>query len=215
MLLPAYVLFSWIEMHRPNFKNIMYTSQNIFQFVQSIVIFILLSWRHGKFQCCQLFCFYFEPSSPDNTFRLYTILRKRRGKRMLASGWLHPKPICNRCQMFFFCFEKKKLYWKWTLDMNMMIRVVLGSHLSCRLQLYIFLLENTDMGILIGNFDCGYSTVWKFSHFSTTLILREINFGWYHFWGFQWPKWISCNIGVAEKSWNFHIAYSQLGCPGL
>ena len=72
----------------------------------------------------------------------------------------------------------------------------------------------TDLGSRIGNFDCGYSTVWKFSHFSTTLILREINFGWYHFWGFQWPKWISCNIGVAEKWLNFHtVEYSQSKFP--
>ena len=28
-------------------------------------------------------------------------------------------------------------------------------------------------------FKCGYSTVWKFSNFPATLILREINFGWF------------------------------------
>ena len=32
---------------------------------------------------------------------------------------------------------------------------------------------NTDLGSLIENFDRGYSTVWKFRHFHTTLILRE------------------------------------------
>ena len=31
----------------------------------------------------------------------------------------------------------------------------------------------------------------------------------------KWPKLISRNIWVAEKSWNFHIVYSQLGCPCL
>ena len=35
----------------------------------------------------------------------------------------------------------------------------------------------TDLGSLIGDFDCGYSTEWKFSHLPATLILREINFG--------------------------------------
>ena len=29
------------------------------------------------------------------------------------------------------------------------------------------------------------------------------------------PKLNSCKIWVAEKSWNFHIVYSQLGCPSL
>ena len=33
----------------------------------------------------------------------------------------------------------------------------------------------TDLGSLIWNFDCGYSTVWEFSDFSGTLILREFN----------------------------------------
>ena len=38
-------------------------------------------------------------------------------------------------------------------------------------------LFDTDLGSLIGNFDCGHSTVWIFSNFpGTTLILREINF---------------------------------------
>ena len=35
------------------------------------------------------------------------------------------------------------------------------------------------------------------------------------FWASKWPKLISCKIWVAEKSWNFQIQYSQLGCPGL
>ena len=39
---------------------------------------------------------------PGSIFRLY-VWRKRRGMYRLASGWLHPKPICNkRCQL-----------WKW------------------------------------------------------------------------------------------------------
>ena len=37
----------------------------------------------------------------------------------------------------------------------------------------------TDLGCLIGNFDCGYSTLWKISNFPTTLILRKIKFGWF------------------------------------
>ena len=31
----------------------------------------------------------------------------------------------------------------------------------------------------------------------------------------KWPKLISRKIWVTEKSWNFHIEYSQLGCPGV
>ena len=31
----------------------------------------------------------------------------------------------------------------------------------------------------------------------------------------KWPKLISHKIWPAEKSWNFRIVYSQLGCPGL
>ena len=38
-------------------------------------------------------------------------------------------------------------------------------------------LVSTDLGCLIGIFDYGCSTVWKFNNFPDTLILREINFG--------------------------------------
>ena len=31
----------------------------------------------------------------------------------------------------------------------------------------------------------------------------------------KWPKLVSRKIWVAELSWNFHIVYPQLGCPGL
>ena len=31
----------------------------------------------------------------------------------------------------------------------------------------------------------------------------------------KWPELILRKIWVAEKSWNFHIVYSQLSCPGL
>ena len=52
----------------------------------------------------------------------------------------------------------------------------------------------TDLGSLIGNFDRGYSSDWKFSNFPATLILCEINLGWFqkgkncnfnNFWGFE------------------------------
>ena len=36
--------------------------------------------------------------------------------------------------------------------------------------------QGTDLGNLIGTFDFGYFTVWKFSNFPGTLILCEINF---------------------------------------
>ena len=37
--------------------------------------------------------------------------------------------------------------------------------------------QGTDLGSLVGNFNCGYYTVWKFSNFPTKLILRKIHFG--------------------------------------
>ena len=40
----------------------------------------------------------------------------------------------------------------------------------------MFSLLCTDLGSLIGIFDYGYFTVWKFSNFSDTLISHEINF---------------------------------------
>ena len=35
------------------------------------------------------------------------------------------------------------------------------------------------------------------------------------FGALKWPKLISREIQVVEKSWNIHSVYSQLGCPGL
>ena len=40
-------------------------------------------------------------------------------------------------------------------------------------------IDTTDLGSLIGNFDCEYSTEWKFSKSPATLILHEINFSWF------------------------------------
>ena len=39
---------------------------------------------------------------------------------------------------------------------------------------------STDLGSLFGNFEYGYFTLWKFINLPTTMILREINFGWFH-----------------------------------
>ena len=39
------------------------------------------------------------------------------------------------------------------------------------------IVQSTDLGSLIGNFDCGHSTVWKHSTFPATLIFGEINVG--------------------------------------
>ena len=50
----------------------------------------------------------------------------------------------------------------------------------------------TDLGSLIGIFDSGYSTVWKFSKVPCTLILREVNFD-----GFQKIKNFRLTILVA------------------
>ena len=42
---------------------------------------------------------------------------------------------------------------------------------------YFFFFQCTDLAILIGIFDYGYSTVWKIRKFPGSLILRENNFG--------------------------------------
>ena len=39
--------------------------------------------------------------------------------------------------------------------------------------------NGTDLGNLIGDFDCGYSIQWKFSNFPAIMILREISFSWF------------------------------------
>ena len=49
----------------------------------------------------------------------------------------------------------------------------------------------TWAGSLIGNFVCGYTTVWKFNNFPDTLIFREINFG-----SFQMDK--KCHVNNFE-----------------
>ena len=46
-------------------------------------------------------------------------------------------------------------------------------------QFFFFFEKITDLGSLIGFFDCAYSTVWKFSNFPAASILREIDFGWF------------------------------------
>ena len=48
---------------------------------------------------------------------------------------------------------------------------------SPKLICMIYAKNITDMGSLIGNFDCVHSTVWKLSNLPAALILREINFG--------------------------------------
>ena len=40
-----------------------------------------------------------------------------------------------------------------------------------------FFINSTDLGSIIGDFDCEYSTVWKFRNFPAFLVLCEINFG--------------------------------------
>ena len=54
------------------------------------------------------------------------------------------------------------------------------------------------------------SKVFKNPKFRGVQLVRIDSFG-----ASKCPKLISRKIWVTEKSWNFHILYSQLGCPGL
>ena len=66
------------------------------------------------------------------------------------------------------------------------------------------------------NFDFG-----KMSHLKVSKLPKNAKFRAAQmvkmalFGAFKHPKKISRKIRVVEKSWNFHIVYSQLGCPGL
>ena len=72
-----------------------------------------------------------------------------------------------------------------TIDLKLPLPLVLLleiCHLCKSPSLLIFLkrvskVKFTDLDSLIGNFECGYFTVWKFPNFSATVISREINFG--------------------------------------
>ena len=63
--------------------------------------------------------------------------------------------------------------------------------------------SNTDLGSLIGKFDCEFSTVWNFSQFpGATLILQNIDFGW-----FQRVK--NCHFTILEAL-NFDFFWKSL-----
>ena len=69
------------------------------------------------------------------------------------------------CQLIFFSF----LEWK--------VRVAHSKTWRQFWFLKTVKLITPDLGSIIENFNCRYSTVWKFSKFPITMILREINFG--------------------------------------
>ena len=75
-----------------------------------------------------------------------------------------------QCQIFFF--SKKTLQFFFVLQVILIWQV---KDLPCHFLIW----TSTDLGSLIGNFNCGYWTVWKFCIFSATMILREINFAWF------------------------------------
>ena len=89
--------------------------------------------------------------------------------------------IQNSCTNFFIMASEK-------LCMFYAVKKDFADYWQCcqPLQFIIFgLLEFADIKIstfmssLVGNFDHGYSTVWKFGNFYGNKILREINFGWF------------------------------------
>ena len=54
----------------------------------------------------------------------------------------------------------------------------------------------------------------KFAKIQNSELLQMVKMAVFGAW--KWPKLISRKFWLAEKSWNFHIVYSQiLGCPGL
>ena len=59
-------------------------------------------------------------------------------------------------------------------DFEKFVKTIINTYQSQSHKKY-----STDLGNLIGNFDCEYSKVWKFSNFLATLILCEINFSWF------------------------------------
>ena len=82
---------------------------------------------------------------------------------------------------------------------------------TCKLNNFTYSVQSTDLGIKLWTFDCGYPTVLKFSNFSATLNLREINFGWFqkvkdcyfnHFEGFEFwflQKFHTWNVKSSQK----------------
>ena len=85
---------------------------------------------------------------------------------------------------------------------------------TCKLNNFTYSVQSTDLGIKLWTFDCGYPTVLKFSNFSATLNLREINFGWFqkvkdcyfnHFEGFEFwflQKFHTWNVKSSQKNQN-------------
>ena len=60
---------------------------------------------------------------------------------------------------------------------DLMSKLIKDEKFSEDLARYIRFIVSTDLGSLFGNFDFGFSTVWKFSNFSAASIQHEINFG--------------------------------------
>ena len=62
---------------------------------------------------------------------------------------------------------------------------------------------------------------WKISHLKRLKVAKTSKFRAAQmvkmavFVGSKWPKLILHKIWMVELSWNFHIVYSQLGCPSL
>ena len=77
--------------------------------------------------------------------------------------------------------------------------------------------KSTDLDSKIGNFDCGYSTEWKFSNLPAAMILHEINFSWFqkvknclcdYFEGFEF--WFLKKFHIGKMSKNVKIPNSDL-----
>ena len=77
--------------------------------------------------------------------------------------------------------DKEKLFYSFPSGESMhdQMRADICHCLFASKQEATFLGKYTDLGSLIVIFDCGYFTVWKFSHFPASLILHEINFSYF------------------------------------
>ena len=97
--------------------------------------------------------------------------------------WLsknHKTKITNRSayfrsrQFFWQILQSTKVFKppsKWKIRLAMPV--------ISKLKNFWELAISTDLGSLIGKFDCRYSTVLNFGSFLASLILREINSGWF------------------------------------
>ena len=100
------------------------------------------------------------------------------GKKIQKYNFPRKKAFCMNVFCFFpiISVQRSHLWKYWNYVIGICFTAILFPQLCNKKGGNI---QITDQGSLIGNIYCEYSTVWKFSHFPATLILREINFRWF------------------------------------